>query len=196
MRSWLNSPAVQLLSLTASLLALGQFTVVACKRLSAILRGDHERRQVYNAAALAGLVALAVCAPLAWSGDIQVAREGINGETLGGVLFPVMMTLSCVLGCTLLCFNVSFPRKKRPLGPLWPGFFIVLGLGTIVGMRFGVATMPPVWEFCVLIGFPGLVVAIYMLAVVLDGVDQIRVVRDDSVWRRFANSGAGRAPSL
>ena len=184
MRSWLNSPAVQLLSLTASLLALGQFTVSACKRLSAILRADHERRGIYNAAALAALVALAICAPLAWSADIQ-AYDGHIAGTPGGALFQVMMTVACLLGCTLLSFNVSFPRKKRPIGPLWPGFFIVIGLGTIVGMKFGVATLPPVWEFCVLIGFPGLAIAIYLLACVLDGVDQVRIARADPVWREI-----------
>jgi hypothetical protein len=184
MRSWLNSPAGQLLSLIASLVALGQFTASACKRLSAILRADHEQRRVYNAAALTALVALAICAPLAWSADIQ-AYDGHIAGTPGGALFPVMMTLTCLLGCTLLCFNASFPRKKRPLGPLWPGLFIVLGLGTIAGMRFGVATMPPVWEFYVLIGFPGLAVAIYLLALVLDGVDQIRIERADPRWREI-----------
>jgi hypothetical protein len=184
MRPWLNSPAVQLLSLTASLLAFGQFTVSACKRLSAILRADHERRRVYNAAAFAALVALAICAPLAWSADIQ-AYDGHIAGTPGGALFPVMMTLACLLGCTLLWLNASFPRKNRPLGPLWPGFFIVIGLGTIAGMRFGVATMPPAWEFCVLIGVPGLAIAIYLLALVLDGVDQIRIERADPVWREI-----------
>jgi hypothetical protein len=68
---------------------------------------------------------------------------------------------------------------------LWPGCLILLGLGTIVGMKFGVATVPPVWEFYVLIGFPGLVVAIYMLALVLDGADQIRIERADPVWREI-----------
>jgi hypothetical protein len=184
MRSWLSSPAVQFLSLMASLVALGQFTVSACKRLLAILRADHEHRRVYNAAALAALAALAVCAPLAWSADIQ-AYDGHMAGTPGGSLFPVMMTLMCVLGSTLLCFNTSFPKDRRPVGPLWPGFLILLGLGTIAGMRFGVASMPPVWEFYVLIGLPGLVVAIYMLALVLELIDQIRVARADPVWREI-----------
>jgi hypothetical protein len=55
MRSWLSSPAVQLLSLIASLVTLGQFTALAYRRLSAMLRADHEHRRVYSAAALAGL---------------------------------------------------------------------------------------------------------------------------------------------
>jgi hypothetical protein len=184
MRSWLYTPAVQFLSLIASLVALGQFAASACKHLSAILRADHEHRRVYNAAALAALVALAICAPLAWSADIQ-AYDGHMDGTPGGALFPLMMTLTCVLGSTLLCLDASFPKDRRPVGPLWPGCLIVLGLGTIAGMRFGVASMPPVWEFYVLIGFPGLVIAIYMLALVLEGVDQIRVARADPVWRKI-----------
>jgi hypothetical protein len=184
MRTWLYSPAVQFLSLLCSLLTLGQFTFMAARPLWAILRADHEHRRVYNAAALAALAALAVCAPLAWSADIQAYDGHIRG-TPGAALFPVMMTLTCVLGSTLLCFNTSFPKDRRPVAPLWPGFFILLGLGSIAGMRFGIASMPPVLEFYILIGFPGLVVVIYMLALILELIDQIRVAQADPVWREI-----------
>lgn len=182
MRSWLSSPAVQLLSLVASLLALGQYTASALKRLCAILRADHEHRRVYNAAALATLAALAICAPLAWSADIQ-AYDGHMRGAPGGALFPVMMTLTCVLGSTLLLFNTSFPMKKRPMAPVWPFFLILLSLGAIVSMRF--VTTPPAWEQYVLIGIPSLAVAIYMLALGLEGAEEIRVARADPAWREI-----------
>ena len=166
------------------MVTLGQFTALAYKRLSAIFRADHEQRRLYIAAALAAVVALAVCAPLAWSADIQ-AYDGHMSGTPGGALFPVIMTLTCLLGSTLLCFNTSFPKERRPVPPLWPGFLILLGLCDIAGMRFGVASLPPIWEFYVLIGFPALAIAIYMLALVLEAVDAIRIERADPRWREI-----------
>jgi|SRR5208282_819755 len=186
MRSWLYTPAVQLLGLLCSLLTLGQFTALACKRLSAILRADHEHRRVYSAAALGGLVALAVCAPLAWSADIRVEHQTGN-PTLVSVIYPVLMTGIGALGCWMLHWNKRWPTEDRHIGPWYPGFFIFTGLVGVDALKFW--PRPPAWEAYMLIGFPALVAAIYLLALAHEGVDkivdQIRVDRADPVWREI-----------
>jgi hypothetical protein len=105
-----------------------------------------------------------------------------NGGMIGA-LYPVMMTGAGALGCWMLHWNKRWPTEKSHVGPGWPGLLMLLGLGSIVPMKF--VSTPPAWETYMLIGFPGLVVAIYFLALVLEGVDQIQVARADPIWREI-----------
>jgi hypothetical protein len=113
--SWLQNPAVALIELLASAIAVGQSVAWLCRYIYRLLtQTEKERyRRVLIAAALAGLVVVVASSAATWSVIMaEAVRTGNHGFL--SVLYPLQLDGLAFLGAVILLAQARARQRFSP----------------------------------------------------------------------------------
>jgi hypothetical protein len=124
--SWLQNPAVALIELLASVIAVGQSAAWLCRYIYRLARAEGEQyRGVRIAAALVALVMVVAFSVVTWPAIAAEAAKTGTGGVLGA-LYPTSMDLLAFTGAAMLLDDA---RARRRFSLMWCGVLFA-GIGT------------------------------------------------------------------
>jgi hypothetical protein len=150
--SWLNSPAVALIGLIASVISIIQAAVAVGKWMKEMAAKKDARRRATITFAASCMVAMAVISPLTWTTLITVDRGGKDPAWISD-LYPVIAILTVAMGCLWI---TQFDAAKELKQFLLACLEIALGFFMPVFM-FDITGTPSGWERGLVNAFPALV---------------------------------------